>query len=148
MKSEAVDCWLKHWLQLRKKGKRPLVLKNSSKRQSESPPKLLAKWKGKTKARDPPVDWSKNSDNLETPIVNVKDGQESDGHHDEDPSANMAPQSTGGLSLSPCSANMNCWTWATFLKTLSNDKHYQKLLLLLKVAQVSQRILSRQFLII
>ena len=38
MKSDAIDCWLNHWLQLQKKGKQPLVLKDGSGRLSEHLP--------------------------------------------------------------------------------------------------------------
>ena len=46
-KSDAIDCWLNHWLQLQKKGKQPLVLKDGSGRLSEHLPVMTTKQKGK-----------------------------------------------------------------------------------------------------
>ena len=62
MKSNAIDCWLNHWLQMQKKGKRPLVLKDGSGRLSEHLPVMTAKQKGKQIAQY--VD-SEVSDNVE-----------------------------------------------------------------------------------
>ena len=63
MKSNAIDCWLSHWLQLQKKGKWPLVLKDGSGKLSEHLPAMTTKWKGKQITRY--VD-SEVSDNVET----------------------------------------------------------------------------------
>ena len=63
MKSDATDCWLNHWLQLQKKGKWPLVLKDGSGKLSEHLPAMNAKRKGKQ------IAWyvdSKVLDNVET----------------------------------------------------------------------------------
>src|ERR1700733_16123383 len=38
MKAEGVDDWLKHWLKLQKKKKRPLILKSPTEPNSEDPP--------------------------------------------------------------------------------------------------------------
>ena len=46
-KSDAIDHWLNHWLQLQKKGKQPLVLKDGSGRLSEHLPVMTTKQKGK-----------------------------------------------------------------------------------------------------
>ena len=63
MNSNAIDCWLSHWLQLQKKGKWPLVLKDGSGKLSEHLPAMTTKWKGKQITRY--VD-SEVSDNVET----------------------------------------------------------------------------------
>jgi len=49
MKSNAVNCWLQHWLKLQQKNKRPLVLKDSLDKPSDTgpTPTIVSKRKGK-----------------------------------------------------------------------------------------------------
>ena len=47
MKSDVIDCWLNHWLQMKKMRKWPLVLKEGSGRLSEHLPVMATKLKGK-----------------------------------------------------------------------------------------------------
>ena len=65
MKSDGIDAWLKHWLQLQRKNKRPLVLKDHSDRPS-TPSKHKGKGKGKGKARDIESDDSDDEQKLDT----------------------------------------------------------------------------------
>ena len=51
MKSDAIGCWLNHWLQLQKKGKQLLVLKDGSGKLSKHLPAMTTKRKGKQIAR-------------------------------------------------------------------------------------------------
>ena len=76
MKSEAVNCWIKHWLQLQNKGKRPLVLKNTSDKQQKSSDvegRLTSKHKGKMKATETADSESDNVDKPADGTVNVDD---------------------------------------------------------------------------
>jgi len=52
MKSDGVDAWLKHWLRLQKRNKRPLVLKARTDKTSDThpTPTIASKSKGKKKA--------------------------------------------------------------------------------------------------
>ena len=135
MKSDAIDCWLNHWLQLQKKGKRPLVLKDGSGKLSEHLPAMTAKWKGKQ------ITWyidSEVSDNVETSDGDVPNtnGQGPSTPNDND-IAQRKVSRTAIYPPSPRSAALSWQTQHTFLKSLSNDKNYQQLLLLLRVAKVS-----------
>ncbi|KIM72740.1 hypothetical protein PILCRDRAFT_15871 [Piloderma croceum F 1598] len=134
MKSEGVDSWLRHWHKLQKKNKCPLVLKECSDKQSDhdAPPQIVPKGKGKAKAQD----------------VNSKDEEEMDYDGDDSVSNSALPpappigtgtNTEGGdhiksLPKSPSSAACNRMSRCTFLTSLSNDKNYNKLLLLLKAA--------------
>ena len=139
MKSEAVDCWIKHWLQLQNKGKRPLVLKNASDKQQKSSNvegRLTSKHKGKMKATETADSESDNADKPADGTVNVDDDHQS--NQDSGGAANKRPfpHPACDLPASPLSTDLNRTTRQRFLKSLSNDKNYQRLLLLLQAAQV------------
>ena len=139
MKSEAVDCWIKHWLQLQNKGKWPLVLKNASDKQQKSSDvegRLTSKHKGKMKATETTDSESDNVDKPADGTVNVDDDHQSD--QDSGGAANKrpSPHPAHNLPASPLSADLNRTTCWRFLKSLSNNKNYQRLLLLLQAAQV------------
>ena len=128
MKSEAVDCWIKHWLRLQKKGKRPLVLKTASDKEQQSSDaegRLKSKKKGKMKATD-----------MEDGQDKVNDDHESDRDSDGAANKHPSPHPVGNAPASPLSADLNRTTRLKFLKSLSDDKNYQRLLLLLQAAQV------------
>ena len=69
MKADVVDAWLKHWLQLQKKGKHPLVLKKASEEgndKSPTPqtaPSKSTKQKGKQWAHESDDDGKISGDN-------------------------------------------------------------------------------------
>ena len=158
MRSDAIDCWLNHWLKLQKLGKHPLVLKDGSGNLSDQPPDMTTKWEGKWKAQYIEMEGTDMSDKAEM-LVNA--------HQDSDHEAQgneLSDQSDKGLRdldkgevnaenegkdlperqvrpsgiypLSPKSAALSCRTQCTFLKSLSNDKSYHMLQLLLNVAKV------------
>jgi len=137
MKSEGVDSWLRHWLKLQKRNKHPLVLRDHSDKPSDhhTPPQIVPKGKGKAKARE----------------VDSEDDEEIDDDADDsmsNPALPPAPPTDSGtnaegddhikvLPKSPNSAAGNRISRRTFLTSLSDDKSYKKLLLLLKAADVS-----------
>ena len=139
MKSEAVDCWIKHWLRLQNKGKRPLVLKNTSDKQQKSSNvegRLTSKHKGKMKATKTADSESDNTDKLADGTVNVDDDHQSDQDSGGAANKHPSPHPAHNLPASPLSADLNRTTRWRFLKSLSDDKNYQRLLLLLQAAQV------------
>ena len=127
MKSDGVDAWLKHWLKMQKKGSKPLVLKDGSDKPSEAhgntDPKVVDRRKGKKRYVEPDDDDEANKINdgvLDASRTNRKKG--TDG-----PSLPQSPHSVGTILQSR----------QTFLASLSSDKHYKNLLLLLFSAKVS-----------
>jgi hypothetical protein len=142
MKSDGVDAWLKHWLKLQKKNKRPLVLKGPADRTPEVVPKSnnVSKRKaGKGKARyidsddSDDVDDEDKSDDGKPNETTPEPSTHPTGRNDE------AESDAKILPPSPLSASKTRKTRRTFLESLSNDENYQKLLLLLYVAKVSKR---------
>jgi len=70
MKSESVDCWLRHWLKLQKKGKRPLVIKDPTAKSSKAclSPRPISQRKEKSqKVPNTNVDMSDDSETIDTP---------------------------------------------------------------------------------
>jgi hypothetical protein len=126
MKSDGVDAWLKHWLQLQRKDKRPLVLKDRSDRPS-TPSKQRGKGKGKGKARDTESEESDDEQKVDT---------EDDSESDMDKPATAAEKAPV-LPLSPKSAALSRKTRHAFLTSLSDDTNYQQMVLLLRAAKVS-----------
>jgi hypothetical protein len=127
MKSDGVDAWLKHWLKMQKKGSTPLVLKDGSDKSSEShvnkDPKIVDRRKGKKRYVEPDSDDEATEINdgvLDAARAKKKKG--TDG-----PSLPKSPYSVGTISQSR----------RTFLASLSDDKHYKNLLLLLSATKVS-----------
>jgi hypothetical protein len=137
MKSKGVDLWLRHWLRLQKRNKYPLVLKDRSDKPSDrhAPPQIVPKGKGKSKARE----------------VNSNNDEETDSDADNsvsNPALSPSPPTDTGTNMegddhikslpkSPSSAACNRISCHAFLTSLSNDKNYKKLLLLLEAADVS-----------
>ena len=144
MKADAVDAWLKHWLRLQKKGKRPLVLKKASEEgndKSPTPqtaPSKSTKRKGKQRAHQSDDDGEVSEDN--------QTGESDAGQPDKSihPLGNRTIEDSDGedtnniLPPAPLSADLNRRTCLAFLKSLSDDQQYQKLLALLQTAQVCQ----------
>jgi hypothetical protein len=154
MKSDGVDAWLKHWLTLQKRNKRPLILKDgsdeahpnptsSSKRKAkaskaratnddesdegEAHPNLTSLSKRKSKASKPRATDDDESDEEE---VQEDKNNESENTHDRD--------TAKGLPPTPHSASETRMGCREFLATLSKDKNYHRLLLLIRAADVSQ----------
>ena len=141
MKADAVDAWLKHWLWLQKKGKCPLVLKKALEEGNDKPtpqtaPSKSTKQKGKQQAHESDDDDEISGDNQ----TNELDA----GQHEKSiqPIRNKMIKDSDGegtniiLPLPPLSVDLNCCTHLAFLKFLSDDQQYQKLLALLQTAQV------------
>jgi len=122
MKSNGVDAWLQHWLKMQKKGKRPLVLKDSSDRNTKVVDRRTAK-KSKGGYIEPDNDE-------EAPHI---DDDASDGRDTRE------LQAADGLLVpkSPSSVSPNESRRRIFLKSLSDDVHYKELLLLLLAAKVN-----------
>ena len=141
MKSEAVNAWLKHWLKMQKKGKRPLVLKTKTDPSSETRTTVAttSKGKGKKKAYIEESDDAEDAEDAER-----SDSEKSRSEVEKSPTpecdtAREKKQNSNVLILpaSPRSAGSNHRTRRTFLKSLSDDKNYQLLLRLLVAAKVS-----------
>src|SRR6266481_8197711 len=80
MKSDGVDAWLKHWLKLQKKKKRPLELKDPSHKSSESLPTTTAVLRRTLKGSKDQYIESDDSDDEKS------FDEEGDGELNEDPS--------------------------------------------------------------
>ena len=135
MKSNAIDCWLNHWLQLQKMGKQPLVLKDGSGRLSEHLPVMTAKQKGKQITQYVDSEVSDNVEMLDGDVPNAN-GQGPSTPNDND----TTQREVSWTAIYPPSPRSTALSWQTqymFLKSLSDDKNYQQLLLLLRVAKVS-----------
>jgi hypothetical protein len=152
MKAEGVDDWLKHWIKLQKRNKRPLTLKDPSAAnsdQSKAPEKGSGKGKGKGKARATSPSPTRASSDTED-AENMEDFDKGeDTESDEAKSINGdsagtldddedIPKAGSSLPLAPASAAKSKKTRFAFLKSLSDDKTYSQLLRLLYAAQVSQ----------
>ena len=135
MKSDAIDCWLNHWLQLQTKGKWPLVLKDKSGKLSKHLPAMTVKWKGKQIAQYVDSEVSDNVEMSDSDVPNAN-GQGPSTPNNNDIAQGKVSQ-TAIYPPSPRSAALSRQTWHMFLKSLSGNKNYQQLLLLLRVAKVS-----------
>jgi hypothetical protein len=144
MKSDGVDSWLRHWLKLQKKNKRPLVFKDLSDKPSDpnAPPQVVSK--GKKKASQTQYVDSDDEEEVDDDEEMDDDGEDSISH----PAVPSAPPIDTGtkakvgdhiksLPKCPSSAARNRTSRRTFLTSLSDDKNYKDLLLLLKAADVS-----------
>jgi len=136
MKSDAVDAWLQHWLKLQKKNKRPLVLKERPDKPAESRPAQESQRKGnRSSAR--PTERGKTS-------VEERDDADSNNANTDAPTNTASTGRTQNeeattltLPPSPKSAAFSRKSRRTFLESLSDNEHYQKMLLLLRAAKVS-----------
>lgn len=166
MKAQGVDDWLKHWLKLQTKGKRPLTLKDPSEIQATSPtpPSVRAKGrktrKGKEKARDTPEtsadeqsDGGNSGDDGDDNAKDAGSGQEDDkslsGENDqraETVGSNAAgAENVPALPLAPSSAAISKETRRAFLNMLSSDKNYRQLIRLLDAAKVNTHSVSNLY---
>ena len=134
-KSDAIDHWLNHWLQLQKKGKQPPVLKDGSGRLSEHLPVMTTKQKGKQITQYVDSEVSDNVEMSDSDVPNAN-GQGPSTPNNNDTAQREVSQTTI-YPPSPRSTALGWQTWHTFLKSLSDNKNYQQLLLLLRVAKVS-----------
>jgi hypothetical protein len=133
MKSDGVDAWLRHWLKLQKKGRRPLVLRDPTDKSSERIPKSKAVTK--RKASQGKVRYIESDESDDQDIGNKSETEES-----EEPPREEGP--ANALVMSPFSASATRKTRRAFLESLSNDTNYKKLQLLLYAAKVSNHVLA------
>jgi hypothetical protein len=133
MKSDGVDAWLRHWLKLQKKGRRPLVLRDPTDRSSERIPKLKAVTKRKASQGKAQYIETNESDDQDI-------GNESESEESKEPPRGEGP--ANALVLSPFSASATQKTRHTCLESLSNDANYKKLQLLLYAAKLSEHVLA------
>ena len=85
MKSDAVDCWIGHWLKIQKKNKCPLVLKNGSDSKSNKQANpITVSWRRWNKGKDQYIDSDDTDDeaaaNDETTDEANNDGSNGDEH--------------------------------------------------------------------
>ena len=123
MKSNGVDAWLQHWLKLQKRNKRPLVLKDGSDKIHPNP---TASSKQKAKASKAQLT---NNDDSDDEDIEDNNNDKSDTDDARNDTATMLPST-------PLSASGKRMGRREFLATLSDDRNYQKLLLLLRAAKV------------
>jgi hypothetical protein len=144
MRSDVVDAWLRHWLKIQKKNKHPLVLINQLDRASDKQANLttLSKEKQrKGKGRDVDGDDSSNEDITDDDIVDGEGGRSNADAPGTRP--NHTEKSSGGMAngevvpQSPNSVSDMHTDHSAFLATLSNNRKYKDLLLLLHAAKVS-----------
>ena len=129
MKSDGVNAWLRHWLKLQKRNKCPLILKDSS---DEAHLNLTSSSKGKAKASKA---WTTGDDKSDQEDVEEDGNSQSD---EGDIQEDQNDQSDEG----DVQEDKNDQSDNKFLATLSKDKNYQKLLLLICAANVSNMLLS------
>jgi hypothetical protein len=146
MKSKGVDALLKHWLKLQKKSKCPLVLRgpaDQSPKLRQGPNNVSKQKTGKGKGKAHYIE-SEDSDDEETEdrsdTGRVNEGNTELSVRHTGQSNERAPDDVMLLlPPSPLSVSKNRKTHHAFLRSLSNDDNYKKLLLLLRAAKVSER---------
>jgi hypothetical protein len=131
MKSDGVDTWLKHWLKLQKRNKRPLVLKDGS-GVVHANPTTASRQKDKA-SKDQSID-NNNADDEAVDENHNENGSNTDTDTGMNANANIH---ANALPPTPLSASETRQTRRAFLATLSEDRHYQSLLLLLRAAKVN-----------
>jgi hypothetical protein len=145
MKAKGVDDWLNHWLKLQKKGKQRVTLKDpsvvSSDNQKHTNERTLQNGdrhaKGKKKASpslEPSDGEDISRDTENTPEIASVDGDNlpSDNNDGVEERAKMP-----GLPTAPSAAATSEKTRLLFLMSLSDDKNYRQLILLLRAAKAS-----------
>jgi hypothetical protein len=133
MKSESVDCWLTHWLQIQDRGRRPLVVKDPTKISSQPhpKPKIVSKQKVKRSGAQDTDNHDPDDSNGQEHSEKLAKGAMMDGD-----------ESQGTVSpASPLSASDNRNTRREFLKSLSSDTNYLNLLHVLDHTRVSREVL-------
>lgn len=135
MKSDGIDAWLRHWLKLQKKHRRPLVVKNPADKSSEPRPKpaILSKRKAK-RAKARYIESDSTDDTADRDITDKSDDE-----------SQAVKKVTGAVNAKvlpppPLSASATRKSRRAFLATLSSDKNYKLLQRLLYVAKVSKHI--------
>jgi hypothetical protein len=138
MKSDGVDAWLQHWLKLQKKNKCPLILWDPSK----PFPTATTPSNGNGKRSKDHQTESIDSDEEDIPDEANNDGpnEESAGTTSRVGKNSNCKARAPVLPPSPVSSSLTRKSRRTFLQSLSNNKQYQKLIDLLGVADVSDRI--------
>lgn len=159
MKSQGVDAWLKHWIKLQTKGKRPLTLRDPSEGQTTPTTqnggraKEAQTRKGKEKARDTPETSADEQSDEEDSGNDGEDSGNDEDDHDKATGSGSSDQSdqradrvdsdadgsenVPGLPLAPSGAAISKETRRAFLNTLSDDKYYRQLIRLLDAAKVN-----------
>jgi hypothetical protein len=150
MKSDGVNDWLRYWLQLQNRGKRPLVLKDSSDKspttRASIPALMSTQRKCKGKARYIEPDESDTAEKTDREM----DGNKNVGSPPDDPAHDSAPGAGGAsptstpsvanngplLPPTPASAALTRKSRLAFLTSLSEDLNYQRLIVLLCAAKV------------
>ena len=141
MKSDGVDAWLKHWLKLQKKNKRPLVLKRPSDEildtSSTSASGLKSKGKkGKAWYVEPDDPANEEMDHPSDNSGVEGDESENSGRPSNTDKA-MTTNVTEPLPT-PYSASDNRRTRRQFLVLLSANNNYKQLMLLLHITKVGE----------
>ena len=143
MKSDGVDTWLRHWLQLQKKKKRPLLLKDTADKadERETLPTVVSKRKGK-RAGYVETDSDKESQSDQGADVgsDADDGATDKATHATKTNAQRTEDGGTATLLalpSPRSAAKSRSSRYAFLESLSENPNYKRLLSLLRVARVS-----------
>lgn len=144
MTSKGVDCWLRHWLKIQKKGEHPLVLRDPTAQPSKGVPNSAVVSKRKaTRSKVWNID-SEEAEDRQTADA-LSDGGEAPAMPET--TSDHASDRLGGASdamallVSPHSASESHTTRRTFLESLSTDVNYAELIHLLNVSPVSRRIL-------
>jgi len=155
MKSDGVDAWLWHWLKLQKRNKHPLVLKHGSDEAHPNPTSSSKRKAKASKSRVPDnndsdggdIEETENDQSDEEDIEDDTNDQSNQGDIPEDKNDQSDNTHDGAntakvLPPTPLSASDTRMGRHEFLATLSKDKNYQKLLLLIRAANVSNTLLS------
>lgn len=158
MKAEGVDDWLKHWLKMQNRKKRPLTLRNPIEDDSTKPRKDAQLSKGNAKGKQKAIAElqasSEESDKDHTSSgdeasdeenddsgdreKDSENGQSDEGEKNENASDNAIRigQDESCLPPSPSTAAKSKKSRFAFLKSLSDDKHYRQLVRILHAAKV------------
>ena len=161
MKAEGVDDWLKHWLRLQNKKKRPLMLKDPSEPQPDAPTQSSKRLKsqksgkehnhrngngnGKGKGKEKMLPESSEDEDNNNPNPQDDDDDMSPAQPDADTGEHPHPDDSGSGTIStdesnlpatPYSAAGSKKSWIAFLKSLSADPNYHQLIKLLRAAKV------------
>jgi hypothetical protein len=135
MKAEGVDDWLKHWLKMQNKKKRPLTLKKPSEAPSDQLKVLSLSSRGKGKGKARAVSLSSSDEESDEDDFDDQKGVDNKAVADDD---GDTPKAGSSFPPTPASAAASKETRLAFLKSLSDDKSYRQLLRLLLAANVSR----------
>ena len=141
MKSDGVDAWLKHWLKLQKKNKRPLVLKRPSDEILDTSSTSASGFKSKGKKGKAQYVEPDDPANEEMDHPSDNSGVEGDESENSGRPSNTDKAMTTNvaeLPPTPYSVSDNRRTQRQFLVSLSADNNYKRLILLLHIAKVGK----------